>query len=59
MNIADLLILSVPATLGVIKLGILALAVVLATRGIFQAYGQPSTVPAKLTPPRHPHRTAG
>jgi hypothetical protein len=60
MNIADLLILSIPATMGVMKLGILALTVVLAARVIFQAQNQPSTVPATLRPaPRYPHRAAG
>jgi len=59
MNMVELLILSVPATLGIVKLGFFAVVVALAARGIFQAYGQPSTVPATLTPPpRYPHRTA-
>ena len=60
MNTADLLILSIPATLGVMKLGILALTVALAARVIFQARSQPSMVPAMLRPaPRDRQQAAG
>ena len=56
MNTMEFLLLGVPATLGFLKLGVLALTVALAAKVIFRPEGRPTIgpSPAQSSPQRGP-----
>ena len=58
METMGLLLLGIPAMLVALKLGILAVAVTLAARGIFQPYGQPSALRIPVNGPARARRAA-
>jgi hypothetical protein len=47
MNPNDMLFLTIPAIMGVLKFGLIAFAVVMLARGIFRPQGKPSLRPVE------------
>lgn len=59
MNPNDLLLLTIPAALAALKFGLIAFAVVMIARGIFQPLGMRPSLPIKASAPAAPRVSRG
>jgi hypothetical protein len=59
MNPTDLLFLMIPAALAAVKFGLIAFAVVMVARGIFQSHGTRFPLPVKRSKLHHKYCAVG